>query len=445
MARTLQGMVLDLTLDERRAEVHGGLLFATGQRARLHWARLSSGEGEVWDDELREVYGDRMTLRPTAVFSSRYTTGTTGVAYFATYLRTVPQAKQWAALELLYRQPAGTSATFLLGNAAGQARRWNGTAWATVSTLSVAANWNSAAQLVAGFPSWTGTALRVYFRLQTSSATATPVVYGARAMVRVHGPSPEEELVHRTLLPWLAQLQVPVRYRCLANGTSSVSLAQLDEYRLDDESGASALTVTSVHNLTRDAAEATELLASWNPATHVATLAAAQTTGDTLQLDLVVRPLAARMTSQDYLELSRLPAVVLEQVRLLPEGQAHGVHGRTLVRSTATLSARRVPTPQPLAATFQLRLVAQYDVDLHRLIAVLEQAASSASSSHPQSAITGERMRLRRLSGEWSEQDGGLAATAMWEARGLQAYRAADEAVPLLGTISVDPQEVTVG
>lgn len=446
MARTLTGMVLDLTLDEQRAELFGGLLYPNGQRELLHRVLLSSGDQPAWDADLRESYGDRVTLRPTAPFSGIYATGAAGAAILGTYLRTVPAAKQWAALEMLHSEPDGTSVRFLLGNAAGLAQRWTGAAWAVVTNLSVEASWNTAAEVAAGFPFWTGTALRVLFRLETSDETVTPVVYGARALVRIFSPSPDEDLVHRTLLPWLAQLQISARLQVRADGSGFVDLSGLEEYRLRDETNAFALEVVSVHNVTGDPGEATELLSAWSPATALATLVAAQTEGDLLQLDLLVRPIAARATSQDFFELARLPAVVLEQLRLEPWGQSHGLHGRTLVRDTSALTARRIPTPLHLTATFQLRLVAQYDTDLHRFIGALEvsQAApSSAPSGHPVSAITGEPLRLRRLTG-WTEQDGGLSATSMWQARGMQALRGPDELALLIGSVSVDPQEIPV-
>ena len=433
MARTLRSMVLDLSLDERRAELFGGLLWPAGQRDRLHLAR-TAGEGHLVDEVLHEAVGERVSLRPTSVFSARYTSGVGGAAYFGTYLRTLPAAKQWAALELLYSAPTGTTVLALLGNAAGQALRWTGAAWA-ITDPAVASNWNTEAQIVAGFPSWGGTSLRVLFRLETADESATPVVYGARAMVRLWAPSSEEELVLRTLVPHLRGLQLPVRLAVRADGTNKVNLAAIEEYRLRDDRGDSVLTVISAHDLTADPGEATELLSSWAPTTSLATLVSAPVAGHSLLLDLEVNPLVARATHVDFLEVSRLPAIVLEQLRLSPGGGADALPTRS-VRDRAGGTARTVPPPERLDATVQLRVLAQYDVDLQRALAALEHPSAGSA----QSEVSGEAVSLRRIS-DWTMQDGSITATAQWEARGLVAYRDADTGAPLLLTVTASAED----
>jgi hypothetical protein len=291
--------------------------------------------------------------------------------------------------------------------------------------VAVKANWNTEAQVKAGFPSWTGTAVRVLYRLETADAGATPTVYGALAMARLWAPSMTEDAVLRTLLPWLAAVRLPVRLAEAADGTASISLAGLREYPAD------RVTPFSVHDTTADPGCAVELLAGWNAGTKVITLTGVVAAGHELLVDLWVVPAVARMTHQDYLRLAELPAVVVEGVTVV---DTPGRHVPDAVADRAALTARAVDRPSDLRVSFDLRLVAAYDVDVERLCDAVDRLPRDAVS-----LVTGEPMSVRRL-GDWELRDGELSAKASFEGAGAVGWSGLDAAVRLVGTV-----EGTVG
>jgi len=413
-------MLVDLEVRSRRADRFAGLDWFT-TRDRLRWSRLANAQPGVYDSDLREFFGDRITLRPTTPFSGTYTTGSGGAAYFCTYRRTVPEAKSWAAIELLYAEPEPTTnVRFLLGDATASLYRWDGAAW-QVTDPAVSGNWNTEAQLVEGFPSWTGTVVRVAFRLATSDEDITPTVYGARAFARIWSPSPVEDLVLRTVMPYFATAATPARYSEDADGSGTVDLSTMVEYRPAD------VTPFAVHNVTDDPTEQIDLFQAWNAGTFRVTLTAAQDAGDELLIDMNVAPLVARAAHRDYLEVSRLPALIIQGVEVVDEPSRHVP---TAVKDRAALTAREIDRPDNFRLVLDVLAVAGYDTELQRLCDAVDALTTWAYSG-----VTGEPVSVRRL-GNWTPRDGGgdnvVDARASFEAAGMIAYRGQDTAAALL-------------
>ncbi|MFH1572233.1 MAG: hypothetical protein ABIL09_29855 [Gemmatimonadota bacterium] len=429
MARTLTTLLVDLEVRTPRAALFGDPDWFT-TRDRLTWISLSDRRPGVYDPELREFFCDRVELAEVVPFTGVYTIGAAGAAYFATYRRTVPQAKSWVAIELLYREPEPTTnVRFLLGDAGADLYRWNGAAW-VVTDPAVSGNWNTEADLVAGFPSWAGTTVRVAFRLATSDAAVTPVVYGARAMCRAWAPSPVEDLVLRTVMPHLATTRAPLRFVEPSDASGVIDLSGMREYRVAD------VTPVAVHNLTDDPNETVDLFGSWNPGTGRITLTAPQDLGDELLVDLQVAPLVARATHRDFDEISRVPALVIQGVSVV-DNPARGVPDR--VRDRTALTARQIDRPDELRLLLDVVAVAGYDADLQRLCDAVDDVLGWAYSE-----VTGEPVSVRRI-GDWTLRDGGGArvvdARVSLEAAGMIAYRGADAAALLTDTVVVTAAE----
>ena len=432
MARTLTGYVVDLPLTEAGADAYGGLVWGAGLRERATWRLLSAGASLVQWGTRRERFGDRVELRPTDWGATpEYTEGVAGAVYLATYTRTLPRAKSWAAIELLYSEPDGTSVGFGL-YLAGSYYRWTGAAWAAFDPTDPAL-WNTEAEVVTGFPSWTGTSVAVAFRLSTSDSDETPTVFGARAMARIWAPGGfSRDIVLETLMPAIRDVRVPVRISLDAEGGASLSLDGLREYGLDDPApgGGSLLTPIAVHNLDDDPGETADLFSAWNAATHVITLTAPQDAGDTLLVDAEAEPLVQRVTHEDYLELSRFPAVVVESVRLRTEGWRGQPRA---VRDTAGGAARVVQRPTPVRVDLDLRVVAGYDVDVQTMLGAMDEQLTGRAFSR----VTGAACWVRRKS-DWSV-DAGLGARATWEMYDAVSYAGADSSAYLVAEVEVEP------
>jgi len=407
MARILTDIVLDLRVDEARCSLFGGLRWGSS-RDLFTVKQEKDGAGVATSTTLREVFSDRVELRPTQWFGSDYPTT---AAWFGTYLRAVPAVKAWRALEVLADTPTGTQVLYLLADEDGDAYRWDGASWSPLShsAMQLGSNWNSEAQLQAGFPTWPGTSVQVLFRMRSLSGTATPVVYGARAMAQVWVPSAVEDVLLDTVVPALRAVQVPVRLQVSADGDATVDLGGLRTYAFTEPGSSKALFVpVAAFDLTADPEATVDLMASWNSTTKVLQLSSTPTAGHTLQVEALVNPLVARHTSADHLELARLPAVVLENVtiRIEPSGQ----DGVNVVRDRAGGLAWEVDPPTEIRVTLDLVAVAGYDVDVQRLLTALDNSRGAAFSQ-----VTGEPVYLRRTS-NWIFRDAQLDVRSPWEA-----------------------------
>ena len=191
--------------------------------------------------------------------------------------------------------------------------------------------------------------------------------------------------------------------------------------------------VVAVHNETDDPTEQTDLMVSWSPSTSIATLSAAQTTGDRLLIDALVNPLVARLTDRDYTEASYLPAVYLERI-VIVDTPSREVP--TLVRNRADFTGQAIGHPRELRLTLDLRVVAAYDVDVLSACDAVDQLARRAYSQ-----VTGEPVIVRRQT-DWAPLDGGISARASFEATGAIAYRGQSSAVKLFEQLDVTVVEV---
>lgn len=428
MTRSLTGYIVDMMLTQSAATLYGGLLWPAGPRL-ISWETILGGASGM--AYRREPMSDRIALKPVSWGLETYTTGTAGAAWIGGFARTVPAAKAWVAFQLLADIPTGTEVKILLQDAAGAWRKWTGAAWA-VANPATATDWNTEAQIQSGIATWSGTFIRPGFRLQTSSSALTPRVFGCRVMSRIWAPGGyADNAVVDVVLTGLRLVRVPVRLAIKSTGVASISLAGLKEYALVADDGQPAFVPMSVHDRTADPGEAAELFVSWDQATHAIALAAAPPPGNRLLVDAIATPLVARMTSDDYFELARFPAVVVENIRLRKEGPRDAPR---LVLQSGTASI--VPRPTPYRASMDLTLAAGYDVDVQATISAVDRQMIGPVFS----ALTGEAARMIRV-GDWEERSG-YGATSPWELYGFTGYAGADTSEQTV--LTVEPVPVTL-
>jgi hypothetical protein len=215
--------------------------------------------------------------------------------------------KVWRGFYAEVTTPTGTSIGYKLNNDTDD-YYWDGGAWAVAG----ASDWNTEADIAANIVTFPPGKLAIVTNLVTTDATVTPSVeffhvgYSAQVVFL-------EQWVYRTLVPKLRDnLRPPANYAIPIGATTST--IDLDSYPLD--TSFHIVGIDSVYNHTDDDDHLTDLFSSYDSGTNVITLSAPIAAGKVAWINFLYEPLVAVVASVDYTELSRLPAITIENIRI---------------------------------------------------------------------------------------------------------------------------------
>ncbi len=240
--------------------------------------------------------------------------------------------KAWRGFYAEVTTPTGTSIEYKLNDGTND-YWWDGGAWAVAG----ASEWSPEADIAANISTFPPGQLIVVANLVTTDATVTPSIeyyhvgYSAQVVFL-------EQWVYRTLVPLLRDnLRPPANYAIPIGATTST--IDLDSYPLD-----TAFHITgidSVYNHTDDDDHFTDLYSSYDSGTNVITLSAPIAAGKVAWINFLYEPLVAVVASVDYAELSRLPAITIENIRITAQheighktGLVNKATGATLIYET---------------------------------------------------------------------------------------------------------------
>lgn len=357
MARRLQTVIYDIDPDPTIESLHlGAALDAGADRDCLHIPhQLSRQIARTHRYQLRALDGGGWTPNVSSQVRQAAQGG---------YL-----VAEWAAIELFFDEPAGTTVTMRLHDGAGASWWWDGGAWA----LAGATDYNVAADIIANFATFAATdatLLGVEWLLITTDKTATPFVYGALIGSRLMFASRSgklgttvsrsdgwlDDVIHRVLLPYLQSNILP---EVTDEREAQDELKVLDYSKGvgDGETNYVVSDVQAVYNLDVDPAMLSPLSGTWDPVDKCYTLDIALADCTLYAARLVYIPLVAYSGKADFFD-STLPQVLIEEIT---EKNDIGTHGQVLVRDKANLQALGVPYPR----LRQLKLVALLQGDDH--------------------------------------------------------------------------------
>lgn len=236
-----------------------------------------------------------------------------------TWLTTPMSIKEWRGFEAVVTQKADpdgggvivTSAFYRLGDGVDEFY-WDGGAWAVATPT----DWSDEADVannIATFPA-TAKALEVIVNLRTSDERVTPELAEIKVL---YGASIDhmEDYLTRSLIPDLkANVRPAGRTKfSFGGGTSVVE----EDYK--PETPYNIKGVDAVWDENADPAHLFDLFSSFDLATGEITL-----TSDPGVTRLFIRflyePVVARTTSRDYSEVSKVPSLKIENVRLTNAG-----------------------------------------------------------------------------------------------------------------------------
>lgn len=184
---------------------------------------------------------------------------------------------------------------------------WNGSAWVAAAP----GEWNTEAEVannIASFPV-TNRSLQVIVNPSTTVTSSAPEV----TRIKVLYDSDlewDEEYIGRSLLPALREEIRPIgEYTLVApsGGLSTVDLGAIETpYNID--------SVDSAFNLATDPDRLVDIADTYDAGAKVLTLATPAAAGESVNVRFVYVPEVVLARSQDYTELSKVPALVIESV-----------------------------------------------------------------------------------------------------------------------------------
>ncbi len=232
----------------------------------------------------------------------------TGPDLFARTRVTKPAtAKRWIGFEAVdkHKKVNGATVTFIgyrLGNGLVE-QWWNGSAWVTAS----AGQWNTEAEVAANIAAFVGQSIQVIANLRTTDATQTPELYLVKLLYESDIEF-EQEYIARSMLPAMREEVRPIALYPIEVGapTSTIDLNAI-------ETPYNILDIDSVYNVTADPDKLAPLAATYDANTKIVTLGA-PAGPCVLLVRFVYVPEIMIIRSQDYTELSKIPAVCIESI-----------------------------------------------------------------------------------------------------------------------------------
>lgn len=282
---------------------------------------------------------------------------------------TNPQTlRQWLGFDvepLPAQQPAGTSVGFRLNDGTDD-RYWDGGTWAVAG----ASDWNDQATVSANIDSFPAASqsLGLVINLVTTDETVTPTVKCINVLMHC-AINYIRSIVADAIIPSLRDsIQPTLDFALLSNGGTVVSLRDMQTFY-------TVASIEAVYNHTQDPNHQTDLLSSYDAASKNIRLTAEVPRGDAVWIDFKVEPeVYLNWASQDYVEVEKIPAIVVENFTLA----GNEVFAQQIVRDISTNRATVRRFPFRLSLEFEVLLLAENN---QTLLAMMDKALEHAANN----------------------------------------------------------------
>jgi len=297
----------------------------------------------------------------------------------ATWLSVPASVKKWLLFEALASTPSGTSLGYRLSDNGVDPLYWDGGSW----RAPVGSEWNTEAEVNAGIESFpvSNKGVQIIINLKTTSVAVTPTVNEVR-LAYDSDVFQQEDYVRSLIRLIKAEVRPVADYMIPASGpTTEVDLNAI-------ETTYNITAADSAFDHTSDPDHQTDILGGYDPSTKIVTLSSPVADGDTILVRFKYVPEVALTTSQDYTELSKVPVVIVEDVRA---GKKHRFF-RQMVLDRGANSGLVWDDLYQVDLDVPLRFVTDKAVDQQRLADELK--AMFANNVFLVSLATDERYRL---------------------------------------------------
>jgi hypothetical protein len=278
----------------------------------------------------------RLQLKANAL----YEYPTTADLYAKTWLANPNTVKEWLIFQALVANEL----------------YWDGGAWSAAGP----GDWSTEAEVVANiaaFPMATQS-IQVIINLSTTDPKYTPEVDWVKLLYN-SDLEWQEDYIAESMMPELREQLRPIAEYAedLVAASTTVDLSVIETpYDITD--------VDSAYNLTSDPQKLTDIASSYDTGTKVLTLTGSQPLGERILVRFKYRPVVALMTSQDYSEFAKVPAVILDDVELFGH---HSIEPGDHVIDKGTGDGYRLAHGYQADIDLQIRCIADKSKDQHRL------------------------------------------------------------------------------
>lgn len=255
-------------------------------------------------------------------------------------------------------QPASTQVRFKLNDGTDD-RYWSGSTWAVAG----ATDWNTENEVSANISSFpvTSKQLGIVLNLLTTDGLSTPTVQDLEILYEAEIDYLKSLIVDSLMQDLKENIRPIIDYPVRAPGGDLLNLRDL-------ETAFNVSSIEAVYNHSDDPTHITDILSSYNSTSKTIELTGAVARGKDIWIQFLAEPeVYLEWGSQDYTEVTKLPAIVTENVDLL----GNTVNARFEVKelNTYTATIRRVPFR--LSAEFDIVLLAEKN---RTLLTMMDQA-----------------------------------------------------------------------
>lgn len=241
---------------------------------------------------------------------------------------------------------------------------WDGGAWA----IAGATDWNTEEEIAANIATFSvaSCSIQVVINPWTQDANYTPAIREVRLLFS-STVEELEDVVWRSLVRKLRADVRPITDHPIVFSSGGTSIA-LADYPLRTPYNIAG--VDSVFNYDTDPKGQVDILDSYDSGTSTITLAVSLPANTRVWIRLLYEPEVAVTTSQEYSEISKIPAIVFRDINIVDSSET----GQdTYVRSKSAGTAVLVKGPKQADVDMTLECVADKHKDLQRLVRELEQ------------------------------------------------------------------------
>ena len=188
---------------------------------------------------------------------------------------------------------------------------WNGAAWEVNTT-----DWNTEAEVAANITSFlvTEKKIQVIVNLSTTDINETPELEAVK-ILWASDVEFQEDLVFRSLIPLFRSEIRPISDYPITFTSDTDTIDLINDFPL--ETPYNIVGIDSVFNHTDDPDHFTDLYQSFDVGTQVITLSSTVLTGKVVWIRFLWEPEVAVSTSQEYIEIERVPAIYITGITLL--------------------------------------------------------------------------------------------------------------------------------
>jgi hypothetical protein len=278
-----------------------------------------------------------------------------------TWLSNPTALKQWLGFmmePLTPNQPANTQVRFKLNDGTDD-RYWGGASW----DVAGATDWNTENEVSANISSFPATSqqLGVVLNLLTTDGVSTPTVKDLELLYEAEIDYLRSLIVDSLLEDLKASIQPNIDFAIRALGGDKLDLRDL-------ETAYNIVSIEAVYDHDGDPQHNTDLFSSYNATSKTITLTTSVSRGKRMWIVFIAEPEGyLEWGSQDYTEVEKIPAIVIESVDLSGNTVNARFEVKNLNNDTATV--RRVPFR--LNAEFDIVLIAEKN---RTLLAMMDQA-----------------------------------------------------------------------